>query len=96
MSGANILKRTVYVGGLDEQVPFMTQAFLLLVVELFVIKWFRIDFVCLWFTDVFDFVHFIRIQAEQDLERHRKDRDIHYMSMCWCVFFWKFCALQLS
>lgn len=41
MWGANILKRTVYVGGLDEQVPFMTQAFLLLVVELFVIKWFR-------------------------------------------------------
>lgn len=41
MWGANILKRTVYVGGLDEQVPFMTQAFLLLVVELFVIKWLR-------------------------------------------------------
>ena len=93
MWGANILKRTVYVGGLDEQVPFLMQAFLLLVVEIFVMKGFRIDgvhwSVCFVFI-IFIFVFFNYIEVEQGLERHRKDKDILYMPLCWyVVFFFK-------
>ena len=40
------------------------------------------------FTEVFDFFleqilcFFLDIEVEQGLERHRKDKDIHYMPMC--------------